>query len=562
MISKENLNMMYMGKNYSVIANKNTFEINDTNPSETFFEFGVSTIINCEKDNITTFEQKGNSFVWTASDGVFEKTYTLECCDAYALYKVKIKGRGTLRLVKYLDNTMFNVSGYFSPVVTGGGDIATYKDMTQSQKAANGFFAPPPQCYVFDMEGNENLIAVGLIAKDKEYNYSGFSYIPDGKMCAFGADFGNYTKIDGEFELPHILIQLGKDRYSLLESNAKFHVEKGYVKQQKHVREKWWNGNILCGWGDQWVIGTEISGSQKTEWDDEAVKENADKIKSMSTFDYAIGAATCENYEKIISDAENKDISFSTIIIDCKWHKEFGTMEVDKEKWSDMRGFIDSQHQKGRKVLLWYNFWSVEGLPKDECITCGEEALYVDPTNPKYMARLEKIMEYLLSDKDGCCNADGFKVDFVAVPHEENLEIYEKGVFGIELVKRNMSLAYNLAKKVKKSALITSQHVHPYFDECMDMMRIGDYWCASNRPLSNINTRTGILKSTLPNVLIDMDAAGGGKKRDALLYYRRGAQVGTLSLYGTRLYDVCFNDDDWKEVAEIFRKNQEKSGLL
>ncbi len=554
--------MVHTGKNYSVIANKNTFEINDTNPSEIFFEFGVSTIINDEKDKIITFEQKENSFIWTATDGIFEKTYTLECCDTYALYKVKIKGTGVLGFVKYFDNTMFNVSGYFSPVVAGGGDVATYKDMAQSQKAADGFFVPPPQCFIFDMEGNDNLIAVGLIAKDKEYNYSGFSYIPDGNICAFGADYGNYTQIDGEFELPHILIQLGKDRYSLLESNAKFHVEKGYVKQQNHENEKWWNGNILCGWGDQWKIGAEIANSQNFAWDNEAIKKNADSAPEMNLFNYAIAAATEENYKKIIADTEKKNVPFSTIIIDCKWHKEFGTMEVDKQKWPDLRGFIDNQHQKGRKVLLWYNFWSVEGLPKDECITRGEEALYVDPTNPKYIARLEKIMEKLLSDGEGCYNADGFKVDFVAVPFEGNLEIYEKGVFGIELVKRNMSLAYNLAKKVKKDALITSQHVHPYFDDCMDMMRIGDYWCSSNRPLSNINTRTGILKATLPNMMIDIDAAGGGKKRDALLYFRRGAQIGTLSLYGTGIYDKLFTGDDWKEVAEIFRKNQEKSGLL
>ena len=556
------IHMTYTGNHYSVVAKENAFEINDTNPFEIFFEFGVSTIINGEKDNIIAFEKKDNSFIWTATDGIFEKTYTLECCDDYILYKAKIKGKGNLGLVKYLDNTMFNASGYFSPVVAGGGDVATNKDMTQPQTASDGFFVPPPQCFIFDMEGNNNLIAVGLVAKEKQYNYSGFSYIPDGNMCAFGADFGNYTEVSGEYELPHILIQLGKDRYSLLESNAKFHVEKGYVKQQNHETENWWNGNILCGWGDQWKIGAEVANSQSFAWDNEAIKKNADNTPEMSVFNYAIDAATEENYKKIIAGAERKNVPFSTIIIDCKWHKEFGTMEVDKEKWPNMREFIDEQHQKGRKVLLWYNFWSVEGLPKDECITRGEEALYVDPTNPKYIARLERIMEYLLSDKNGCCNADGFKVDFTAVPYEGNLRIYEKGVFGIELVKRNMSLIYNLAKKVKKSALITSQHVHPYFDECMDMMRIGDYWCSSNRPLSNINTRTGILKATLPNMLIDMDAAGGGKKRDALLYYRRGAQIGTLSLYGTSIYDKLFSEDDWKEVAEIFRENQKKSGLL
>ncbi|MBO5453610.1 MAG: hypothetical protein J6A69_06560 [Clostridia bacterium] len=553
---------MNINTNYSVVAKKNSFEVNDTNASEMFFDFGVSTIINDREDEILSFDKKDNTFIWTAFDGVFEKIYTLECDENYLLYKVNLTGKGKLGQVKYFNNTTFNTSGYFSPAVLSGGDVATYKDMLTVKDKREEYFIPPPQCYIFDMEGNENLIAVGLVAKEKEYNFSEFSYIPCGNSCSFGTDYGLYTEIDGCFELPHILIEIGKDRYHLLENNAKFHFEKGYVKQQKHHYEKWWSGNILCGWGDQWAIGAEIAGSQKASWDDEAVKENADKAPVMSTFDLAIGAATQKNYEKIISDAENKNIPFSTVIIDCKWHKQFGTMEVDKDKWPDMRQFIDTQHKKGRRVLLWYNFWSVEGLGEDECITLNGKPLYVDPTNPKYISHIEKTMEYLLSDKEGCCNADGFKVDFVTIPSEENLEIYEKGVFGIELVKRNISLMYNMAKKAKKDALITSQHVHPYFDECMDMMRIGDYWCKSNRPLYNLNTRTAILKATLPNLLIDIDAAGGSKKRDALLYFRRGAEIGTLSLYGTRLYDAFFTDDDWKEVAEIFTKNQKKAGLL
>lgn len=109
------------------------------------------------------------------------------------------------------------------------------------------------------------------------------------------------------------------------------------------------------------------------------------------------------------------------MIIDDKWQKEYGTLEVDPNKWTDLRGFVDEQKAKGIHVLLWFKMWDSEGLPEDMCVkgvapvpvmANSANRPMTDPTNPKYREFLKKAIYHLLSSDEGCCNADGFKLDF------------------------------------------------------------------------------------------------------------------------------------------------------
>lgn len=79
-----------------------------------------------------------------------------------------------------------------------------------------------------------------------------------------------------------------------------------------------------------------------------------------------------------------------TIIIDAKWQKEFALHLVNKQKWPDMRGFIDYCHSSGIKVLLWLQAWTIGGLSDELCIKNNGKAVCMDPPNPDYREIMEK----------------------------------------------------------------------------------------------------------------------------------------------------------------------------
>ena len=254
-----------------------------------------------------------------------------------------------------------------------------------------------------------------------------------------------------------------------------------------------------------------------------------------------------------------KNIDFSMIIIDDKWQKEYATLEVDTKKWPDLRGYIDKWHQKGKKVTLWYNLWDCEGLDEDECILADGKPIGLDPTSPKYIKRLEKAIYRLLSDDEGCFNADGFKLDFAnTLPMVKGMKTYKEGIFGIELLKANIENIYRIAKTIKPDALITHTDVHPYFGEITDMIRLHDYYAQSNKGKSNIENRCLIARSAFgEDLMIDTDAPGGFRQRDAMQCVRYQPHFGVPVLYGVKLYSF-FTDKDWEEVSKIYRDYSEK----
>ena len=522
---------------------------------EIFFRFNsfISAEINKNTVNFpaTSFEVEADKYIWKTETGT---KYTLTVNEHSAVFSTTLKADGMLGNVEFLKTDEYFASGFYSPIVGGNGDVGLYKPMNVSETGDSGFFAPYPLCYVFNMEDCDAMLGVSLIAKSGEYNFNNFFYNFENKFISFNIDYANYTNIKSEYKLPDIVFFKGSDRFDILKKYSDFHYQNRYIEKTQHTYPDWWKKAFLCGWGDQWIIASNSVGKNDAAWDAEAIAENANAENNIvNTFDKAISISDETTYRNILKKAEEKNIEYGTLIIDCKWQKAFGSMEVDTKKWPDMRAFIDEMHEKGKKVLLWFNFWSTEGIPFDECITKNNKALYIDPTNPKYIKRMDNIMQYLLSDKNGCCNADGFKIDFVYFPKEKELEIHKKDVYGIELIKKRAEIIYKAAKKAKKDALISSQHVLPYFDDCMDMMRIGDYFSESNRAKENLYTRVGMLNATLPNILADTDSPSGANRHDSLVYFRHSVKLGIPSIYGIDIYDRLFDDHDWAEVSKLYK---------
>jgi len=138
--------------------------------------------------------------------------------------------------------------------------------------------------------------------------------------------------------------------------------------------------------------------------------------KKLTLFDQgpvetsAGGYGTQIVYEKIVALLEEHRLPYGTLIIDWGWSKMMCMPVVDKSRWPDLAGFIRSQHQKGKKVLLWLGCWNSSNLPK-EYLMEADAGLKpaVDPMLPIFREHLQKRDRLLIGPE---IDADGFKIDF------------------------------------------------------------------------------------------------------------------------------------------------------
>lgn len=555
-ITKKNDDIFCKTENLWININKEGFSV--FSGGESYFEImpgsSVSGAIKDVDNENIEFSIKeadgGLSAEWTTESNLWDKkTYKIEVKEGHILYTVTVTGKGRIGYTEFFNGAsdnggmLYDASGYFTPQVSIEGHVNEYHDMIYDGEVGISTFSPTITCFAFDMEGNDKMLGVGYAPMPGEYNFDNFEYKACGGKCIFACDFEGYTEISGEFTLPGILFLSGNDEYDILKNYSEWMYKYGGCKRVKPEPPRWWYGPFFCGWGDQWVASKE---GIEADWGGEAAGgENV-----------SFGAKDASNeheYEIMMNNVLEKNIDVSMIIIDDKWQKEYGTLEVDTKKWPDLRRYIDSWHRRGKKVTLWYNLWGCEGLDIDECILKDGKQVALDPTSPKYIKRLEKAVKKLLSDEEGCYNADGFKLDFAnLIPRGKDLCIYEKGIYGIELLKRNIENIFNIAKKVKPDALITHTDVHPYFGEITDMIRLHDYYAMSNKGWSNMYNRSFIAKAAFgEDVLIDTDAPGGFRRRDAMQCIKHQPDFGVPDLYGIKLYSF-FDDGDWEEVKRIY----------
>lgn len=507
-----------------------------------------------EQLNLIENSETAETFSWVYGS----ENIKLECLLHKVLnnwvFSSTLYANGSLGKVEWFKNSEYNTCAYFSQKCDGKGNVLKKRSMTESDTTSGTFFAPAPMCIPFCMQETENMVGISVVCHEGHYQMDCLKYNWDGGM-SISVDYYNYTNVNNKYTLPDIVFFEGKNNYEILNKYSNFSFEAGYIALKRNCQFDWWKNIMFCGWGDQWIIGMEKVENIKSAatWDDAAVAERAKETSATpDTFSYAIAASTETEYSNMLKKIETMRIPYGTVIIDCKWQKNFGSMEVDNKKWSNLRFSIDNLHSKGKKVLLWLNFWDPEGLPEDECIMCNGKKFSVDPTSESYVLHLKQIIHYLLSAEKGCCNADGFKIDFVSVPNVENLKIHKSGVFGIELLKLRAEQIYNFAKAEKPDALISSQYVHPYLNNCLDVMRIGDYYAGNNDAAENLQKRVNTIKAVSPNVLIDTDSPGTGKRRDCLTYFKNSVKLGIPSIYGVEIYNGLFVPSDWETVKEYY----------
>ncbi len=494
-------------------------------------------------EKIELIEKSDAKAVWHGKGGAFDKKeYTVRVVERGFVFTTKVFGNGTPDRIEYFRGgkgsigSHFSASGYMLPNCQRDDASSAVKLIDETPAVLEPLRAcPPPFVFPFCNDFNDDWCGIGVTTGEGNHNFQSFSFeAPSNGWyengCWFALPLDGYTEIKNEWKTPTIWCGFAPNAMSVIEKySAWYHLHYGFKRNLRNEdAPEWWSKPIFCGWGEQYDMWNPNGGGVPSDYADEA------------------------HYESFCQKLDALGLDPGTIIIDDKWQAQYGTLVPDKNKWNDLRAFVERRHSEDRRVLLWLRCWSDEGLPDDECIFLDGKRFAADPTNPKYLARLKKAIHMLLSSDDGCYNCDGFKVDFMDNhPRRGGAVTYEKGVAGLELMRRLFGAIYKFAKEAKPDALINTSTMHPFFSEFCDQYRIHDYGAELRNPLSSMRFRTELAKAVMPGVIVDTDGFSARTPYEQVRIFETQAEIGVPDIYR---FPVFFTEKEWARVREIFKR--------
>ena len=438
------------------------------------------------------------------------------------------------------------------------------------------WLSPPP--FFYGIRAGDRWFGAGVKAEPGQNNFLSFDY--DGtEGPSFSLAYEGHTTVSDSFMSPSLTMYMKpqEDENCGLFEYTEDLAAGGYINRPAADIPSWWHEPIFCGWGQQRLdYRLDHDGHEMGNW------INAGDV-STQIF-----------YEKYLSVLEQKGIEPGIVIIDCFWAEKPGFAEPHNLRWPDMRGFIDAQHTKGRKVLLWFTPIIFEGLSSDCCMTVEGRAAAADPTSPAFIKHIEKEIGKMIGSGEGCLNADGFKIDFTqdipaergvfrnylnnrwAIISEEDEKNYKPldqrteavqlhgKQWGVEIIKEYLRCIRVPMKKIKADSLLITHTANPYFAEDVDMLRLNDMDGTSPDVLGIMGNRAVIASCCNPAWLIDTDNDLMINKAMWREYIKLQPQLGNPDTYyatGIAQSGEEFNDDDYellREVWENYRKDLKK----
>jgi hypothetical protein len=565
-LSRENNILKVSGQTYALTCapDRPYIYFDDANGNRLADLFVMSSVhpLNGRDDTVRTGtwqaeeDERGITLSLTAESSVWKsKTYRFVCRPDRFVYEIEVEGRGEIFEVNYFGGYYSAVprwgSGffwsnhhfeqgfnpepttdenyYFTP--TGGSSIDISGVPLPGK--AGWFFTPPPYC--FSLKGLDGWFSMGIEAESGKNSYTDFWY--RGQQSGFHLllSFEGHTTVDGKYVLPAVGFDFGPDEYQVLARHVQALKNQGYIQPARPKRKPaWWYEPIFSGWGAQCYLAA---------------------VKGRRAPNYARQAL----YEEFLTILDERGIQPGSIVIDDKWQATYGNNEVDTEKWPDLKGFSDGQHEADRKVLLWLKAWDNEGVPDDECITNADGLpLAIDPSNPAFEQRLRASVCQMLSP-DGY-DADGFKIDFTArIPNGPHIHAYSD-LWGLELMKRYLSIIYDAAKTAKPDALIMAHTPHPYLADVVDMIRLNDI--NIGKDVNNaMRHRARVANIACPDAIIDTDNWPITDRATWRNYTRLQPELGVPSLYFASHIDSTrevLEEEDYQLIREMWALHRSK----
>ena len=376
-----------------------------------------------------------------------------------------VENVGRSRIVTLFSGSRFNCDIVFNP--TAAFLPEHYFDIREAQSVAPSLFSPPPWFLAY-RQFNGKWASSALEPLRGELDFRSLETAPGADhTMGWNINMGIPPQKDQPRRTPPLVFRFDDaDEFAALQKHADHVAESGKVRRPVRQVKEWHKGILACGWRYQKKIPRSAECTQA-------------------------------NYQAYVDMLDKNGIAFDTLIVDDFWGREYGIWREDKEKWPDMRAFIDKLHARGKHLLLWICI-TPTGLPPEE-----RSGSTVNANSAAWKKRVEESMHYLLSDAPGCLNADGFKFDFTA-----SLPVS----YPPEARYRNMAFMYErfrivteAARAVKEDALLIYQCANPYFADVQNMLRLNDYFGLPETAVKEMMIRSRIAKIVSYDALIDTD---------------------------------------------------------
>lgn len=359
----------------------------------------------------------------------------------------------------------------------------------------NGYFTPAP--LNFSVGNRNGWVSFGLLDLPDSYEYKLTRRLgilvekPCGKKIIRKGE--TYTA-------PRLLITFPKDEYEGIHLFRKKLVDFEMIEGNKAVNRtpEWWKRPFVVTYGD------EIMELQHNWFNDDDLD----------------GEEFCQDWLYMwLNRAEKKlgNINF-TIIVDALWQYRYTPEAIpDVNRFPEFRKFIDYCHDRGHKVILWtaplicntaLPFVSLAekyDMLSEESISGFPQVKKIDFTSSnadKYFADL--CIKYF-GKGEGCLDADGLKLDFLALlqnPETADYKEPENGI-GVKEMYRFHKLLQEAAVKVKPDVLLNASACDPRFENLISMNRLHDI----QKVFSEREMRARVSHLACPDLMIDSDGA-------------------------------------------------------